>query len=493
MPDSLTAPLNEYAPRTLRALARSYCGFDVRVEVSARLTEPLTVLFASNAVMLNPQLAGLYDLFLGCAMLRKGDIIRRDLMDDLPVSKMLRRLVMLKARHDVRFRLPGAQRKLVGHFHPEGSGAWAPECAWDQASWETFSTGSGGFVDNSQVTWTTAVDMTTCYNDWEAFRQLLVEDRIPLRQIPVLRELPVAELPIKLGTIPPLPEDWTVDRKLAPWHRELRREYMECHVRRATNEVFRIPELLRSAYGGELDTSRLVEAKLAAVTHSSARVFRRRAVQTEPTFRAHDHLVVHGLDLNSVFPGGFFFGGRLSDEVAYMAYDAFRRLGVDLGLIMFADQIISLPDGRHVYVHIPIVIKDPMEPFTQDVWARAHALLDAPIFRFLDAIPVCFPPFALDTMYKMLRRTEKDRHHFNRLMHFIGSTPMPEHRELKFFRQSHFLSRVTDHMDEQILKMNNELQGFRGASERLGGSLWIPSEISAHARPGGIVARMTSK
>lgn len=482
--------LHHFNPRCLNLLGLVFGGSNVRVLLSERSEHALTVILESRSILLNPKIAGLYDLALGVRLLahpklRSKRVVpenRRDAQDDRLTAK---------ARTDY---APDCQahlekqfaniRDLHGHFN-------APDQRFDGLRIATrtarlmplsipeqvkrpFHTEPLS-ISNLEYTAIPEVDLDAG-DDFAWLIDGLMAGTVPTHTLPMLDDLPFVRIPLRV--LPGRVEAslaW-VDRILAdPESENSIAAFMKCIREKSEVREEKLARGRRTLAGVHFDTDRLVDAVLAARTGADARLFRTQASFIEPLFDPDEHLAVLAFDLGDVW--------RLTSESErFFVYlvTVFQRLGVAMPVIASADRLIELPNGRHVCLHFTTTLKTGDEPVDDAFWSRFSGLVQHPL-----ALPGKighFHPLMLQDITRVFEEIARHQSHTYRTLLWWARRWMSGR-----YDQTEFVTRAADSIDYQMRELQ---RSFEGTFDTLVN--FLPLRLRNCGRPGEYLSGVTA-
>lgn len=487
--------LDQFSQRGLNLLGTIFGAGDTRVLLSSRATHPATVALESRTVVLDPQRTGLYDLAL-CARLLQQQALRRSgrgpraRRDDWLTRKAHRQFVP-RTHDDLRRAYPGIVR-LPGRFRPgsslEGLQVVARTVEWrplrklelePQGTLDRQPDGSWRPADVEFVE-VPEIDITGADDDFAWLLDAIHNGHIALQTLPELEDLPFVRVPFRLCMSESCPTLETIEELVSrPENKELIEGLMGCFRRKSEVRQERSNLGRHTRHGLRLDTNRLVDAVIARRINAEPRLFRQRGTTIEPVFDPREHLVVIAFDVNDLRRQDDWDEEDRREAVQRLLacmITAYQRLEIDCIVIGFADQLLTLPDGRHMCLHFANTLKRVEDDVDSGFWNRMGHLLARPLQ--LPGVPACFHPLALRDINSAFDRVAREQDHSYRAIVWWARRGM--HRDFPQFRTADFLMRTADHVDGAMLQFE---QRFSGTIDTLGS--FLPVELKDHGRPGG--------
>jgi hypothetical protein len=494
--------LDQFSPRGLNVLASIIGEADVRVLLSQRATHPATVVLESWTVVLDPRYAGLYDLAL-CSRLLKHRALRKagpknpERLDRWLTRRAHRQLIP-KTHADLLRAYPGI-RRLPGRYRPGAdsddlrvvakSVEWNPmpalpkdpPTARDGQPIHRLFGGRG-----LEFTTIPELDITGSGDDFAWLMGALAGDQFPLQVIPGLDELPYLRIPFRLcvGESCPRMEQW--EEQLAdPDVKKIIQSLMDCYRRKSEVRQERRTLGRHTRHGVRLDANRLVDAVIARRAGMEPRLFRRTGSTIEPVFDPREHLVVITFDINDLRPGEpeWAWGDTRAMAHRFLAsmVTTYQRLGVDCVVAAFADQIVTLPDGRNVCLHFFHTLKTVADSFDDAFWNRLGFVLERPLA--FPGAPVCYHPLSLRDFIGTFDELARESDHSYRANVWWARRWIPD--EFSQLSSTDFLMRVADYIDTEMEDLPRRLLG---TFDTLGS--YLPSRLKQHGRPGRFLQRI---
>ena len=483
--------LQHYSPQALELLASRLAGRSVELLFLPQAKPGLTVLLGAGCLVLEPERSGLYDLVLGAHLLRFCSEARQ-WKDSRQVPNGVVRRWVAEARARIARRFPNALRRCGGLFHPAIPGAELPLCTWRRVPWkpETYRPAAGEQlkpVVPSRGMWVPGLEVDASPQEiYEALVEAIQSGQLVPQHFPELRNLPVYTLPGRVSAM----ARWDRERleRTVRQREKYIRMFIDCFTRTATNQAQVEANWLRYTQGSTLDGARLAEAALCLRTGTPARVFRRKQHwHTDALFRPEQHFMLRVTAMAFQDEEG---EAHVPEEAIYA--EVFRRLGVRYAVVALADQVLVLPDGKPIYLHMPVILKHPDEPFSDRVYRRLwNAASITPTLP--QAQLGCVPTMALRAAQQMFTRMDP-AHVWNRHGLVLAlSRPLPNQAPFGYFHAPWFLSQVAATCEELLEQMEQSYQQLRhesGQDFRLDPIyLFLPREVTGHAKPGTRVSR----
>ncbi len=506
-PTDLT--LDAFSPRGLNLLGSILGGGDVRVLLSRRATHPATVVLESWTVVLDPTRTNLYDLAL-CSRLLKNRSLRKAAPSDPErrdnwLTRRAHRQWVPRSHEELRLDYPGIVR-LPGRYRPgrpldglrvvQKSVDWQPLPSLPPP--EPTPAGSGGTRPaprRGPGPWPEAagfefqqipeIDITGAEGDFAWLLEALAAGHVPTQTVPGIDELPFVRVPFRLllgegaGPAQEVFEEYLSD----PQNKEMIEMLMGCYRRKSEVRQQRRNLGRRTRHGVSLDANRLVDAVVGRRVGLEVNLFRQRGSVVEPVFDPREHLVVIAFDVNDLRAGQLWEDDhrRAVHRLLACMIVTYQRLEVDLAVIGFADQVLTLPDGRRVCLHLTATLKRPEDDFDAAFWHRVGHLLNRPP-RF-PGEACCFHPLALQDITRVFDQALREQDHSYRAVIWWARRGMP--RSLPEYRTTDFLMRTADQVDRQMQDLERRLTGTLDTL-----ASYLPRELREHGRPGQYLQRI---
>ena len=481
---AVSLDLRNHTSRSLCLLASHIAGRPIHVATAARLNACAAVLYEHTTILVNPDVAGLYDVVV-CAELLKNtsdEAARYAPLANVPEETT--RVWLRDARRSLHARFPAAPRWFRGALREPSRDL--PWCGWSDAPFAEAASTSGPPCKWVQIH---GVSEEQSDREFARLKETIEAGIYPLEHPPALRELPVARVEYEFACEPELPEEWTpLGSPPSSRLEQQTRAFMRCIVRRTLNDRLQRRSWIHTRSGGMLDGSRLVDAQIASSLGEDARVFQRRFFDVDETFRPEQTVSIVSVHLSSISVYPRRNAHMASRRILLAICEAYRRLGMPLGILAFADQILPLSDSQYVYLHIPIIVKSPQEPFRRHAWARLISLFDhMPLAP--DAHPAEFPPFSLEATYDMAREAAASQDVRHYVINYTALNGMPPLDAFPTFFTGPFQSRMAAEMDrvtERFMRDTASHTGFAAVQ----GRAFLPIVSTAFLKKGGALHRL---
>jgi hypothetical protein len=365
-PSPATLKVGNMSERVMERLAYMICGFPIRIFASNRIRNAAAIQCRSKTVILQPH-CGIYDILICAAMLR----VARKSCRWKRAPKGMTMFWFREARTSLETQfsnLDAADGVLR---------AMRKDCLVDVHAGEIELAplktlpGLGGSHWSGVI-----VPDLGLINEEAELRDLaeaIEKQQLPLQHREEMPNHPVATLPMSLKELDDHPTTLDAAAILQEPHvRKYLEQFKHCYMR--SSEGLERRRRLPRASGVRLDPSRLATAAAAIAGRQPPKVFRPKLMNITKAFCGDEHLVVYGLDLNS------FRRSTIGDpvpnrKIAVAELSAIMDLGLHFVAIAFADRLVPLRDGRIVYLHVPILLKDASDPADFGLWRRIERLL----------------------------------------------------------------------------------------------------------------------
>lgn len=482
-----TLTLDQLSPRCLNLLGSILGGGEMRVILSDRAMHPATVLLESRTVVLDAEQAGLYDLAL-CARLLHHRELRKlgpadpDRRDRWLTLKAQRQLVP-QARRQLKRDFPGILR-LPGRYRP-GMDLKGLHVRVQTVDWkplpplQTLPLGDPAAV-RLEMPDTPEVELTATKEDFGWLQNALDSGAIPLQTLRGLEELPFLRVPFRLCLGEECPSMELIEEYLAdPVNKDMIQGFMDCYIRKSEVRQERLNLGQRRRSGTRLDTNRLVEAVVAQRVGIEPRLFRSKASIVEPVFDPREHLVVLAFDINDLQRHEDWLeedNRAATHRFLACLLTTYQRLEVDCVVLGFADQMLTLADGRHVCLHLSMVLKRLEDAFDEAFWNRLMHLVNHP--PQLPGQPTCFHPLILHDITNTFDMVEREADHSYRTILWWARRGM--HRDFPKYRTADFLRRTAERIDGEMADLERR---FAGTLDTL--ASFLPADLKVWGRPGG--------
>lgn len=483
-------PLASFNERTLNRIATMAAGQEVRVALSTRIGPPAVVVAESRTAYLDPARAGLFDLFLAARLvLRRRSV--SEFRDESGVPEARVREWVRKDRDQLAHDFPRILQVLDGYYHPgrsdegvDDGGEDAPQIVWDSVEFRALGRedlpeqdGRGSFQHAP------GIDVTGTEDDFAWLIEAIEAGRYSLEDSIDLEGLRVATCPLKLSFSQAFgPEFEQLEATIAQY-KDAAKSLMQCYRRRSEGLVEATASTRRMTSGVRLDPGRLIDARIARRTGRTAKLFRMPTQRASSMFDPSKHLVVMAVDLNSLRPGPIGNPGFSKNALA-VSVRVYEALGVDLTIVGFWDRVVELSDGRRVYLHIPVPIKEPHQRYDGAFWSRlAFVMNHRPNLPGAEA--GCHA-FQLRAVERAIDRASDEVAYHHRMVLMIALRGMvdagPE------FDTEEAWARAARRLDAQLETMVRRHDGNWGDPS----FFFVPRSLIDNAQPGGWVSRMSS-
>jgi hypothetical protein len=218
----------------------------------------------------------------------------------------------------------------------------------------------------------------------------------------------------------------------------------------------------------------------------------RRDADFQRQFVPEQHLVIHGVSLDCVEGFACLGKPRWNTDAVVMTFWMFKQLGIrDFGCVVFGDRIMTLPSGRPIYLHIPIVIKHPTRDSFDDggVWARLAHVVKGKLN--LPGEPACHSPLQIEHLIGVLTANAQPEHRYQTLL-VIAPTGMADHTFPSCPAQEQYWN-TAGYQERTAATLNKQLQqvaDWQANDFWLDADLlWLPHDLIDHARRGSWIAR----
>lgn len=479
--------LSSFSPRCLNLLAQIFSNTNVRVVLSERAQNPLTVVLESWTLVLNPRQTGLYDLALGARLLKFRN--QRKLGPAHPkkldrwLTKQAHREWANTCRTDLARDFPGIAR-LSGRYYanevPRGLRVTSKQVEWRSLAKASqsglpldYSAAQSHSLEFSSIP---ELDITGTEHDLEWLLRELESGRIPLQHVPGLEELPFVRIPFRLCLSENDPQIEAFEEHL---HDESTRQLVDelklCIHRKSEVRQERLPHGRHSLSGVHLDPNRLVEAIIGQRVGIEPRLFRRKASLIEPVFDPSEHLAVLAFDINDL--QGLDWSGPRYAVLRFLAsvMTAYQELEVDCVVLGFADQFVKLADGRVVCLHFTTELKSLEAPFDEAFWSRMGKLIRHPV-KF-PGEPTRFHSLSLQDLSRQFDKVAETQDHSYRTLVWWARHGMSS--DFPQFESESFLMRMADHIDHEVLELGRRLPGTFDTQPS-----FLPERLRSCGRPG---------
>lgn len=480
MPD---VRLDLFSDRALSMIASAVHGAPVTVVRSSRCRAPAALAMDGRTLFLDGERLGPYDLLVLAGLFRH----RRECSSRASVAatspENVARWLEAESAHVLR-RFPGAAnlkglyRRVADTTIPAGmpavEGGSLPEVTWHDVTLRPLDAEQLARAGLGALS-VRGLGLLGADDDLARIAEAIVAGKLPVKEHPALTELPYVEVPLRLE-VPATPEERRpVDVERLREIDEGARGIVKCIQEKLQGlHEQRVP--MPRTLGTRLHPGRLHDAFLANRTGAPAHIFRRPPAETDAVFRPDRHLAVMGFDVHSLH-AAIKRHGRLSLNFIRMLVRVYEMLEIESVVVTFSDQVLDLPDGRRVYLHMPHVAKALDEPFGPRVWSRLEAAWSAPRGTENAA---CFVPLQLATMERLSRGpVQENQPRYLKLDYYSLDGLPPPHAD------DATLERVADATERVLKRFRDET-----ASEvDLG--VFLPKALIRRAAKGSIVSTLS--
>lgn len=474
--------------RVLACLASHVVGEPVRVVFNARVTVPVTVQAATGTVVVDPTRTSLADVLVAAALVRRRSGIREACGDGDVLPATLAAVWAAAAGRQLGRRLPRLAARMAEwrSWCRDGDPDRAPQVVWETVPLEPLTAAGPA----SSISWSPGLSFAGTGGDWPVVLAAITSGGIPARNIPGF-PLPIVTVPFNFDCPTATGADVEQYETMCRDMMNVQREWVQCYHRTSQDDRWNSHNLRRYRQGKHLDESRLAQAVVQAREGGPARVFHRRRSASEHVFDPSEHLLAVGIDLNPAA------GSTTIDDAAYrhalgerhlrldmiaVMLNMFRMLGVRVSITGFFDRVIDVA-GRPHYLHLPMNIKEPDEPWHGACHARLATLLIGRGVR-VPGTPAMLLPATLETVGQRIEAAlagVPPRH--LRLFGMFGSG-LP--RSVSRLRPEAVNSHVVAAAEAVLGRWHRDWAEMRFSSD----STYVPPEIKAAAAPGTRLHRL---
>jgi len=153
----------------------------------------------------------------------------------------------------------------------------------------------------------------------------------------------------------------------------------------------------------------------------------------------------------------------------------YERLGVDCIVQGFADQLVTLSDGRNVCLHMAITLKTLDEPFDSTFWHQIEFLCQNP--PQFPGEPTCFHPLSQRDIVEGFDQAEKEASHSYRAILWWARRAM--NGDFPEYSSTDFLIRTADAIDGEMENLGRRLDGTLDTL-----ASFLPRKLRDHGHPG---------
>lgn len=479
--------LSQFSPRTLAMFAEIISGVqDIRVILSERAKDALTVVLGSRTLVLNPVLCGLYDVALGGMLLTHRNLLSKAPKQEDRRNRWLNlkaeRVLVPQAHRDLENRFPRIH-SLSGYFRTWAS-SHGLQITEKSVEYQSLSPSAarrqGSFGISAALDIIPELEITGASEDFNWLHASLESNSLPVQELAHLPELPVCRIPLRIDSAErfPMLEEW--EEQLATQDsREIIDGLMKCHRDKSIVRETRRNAGRHTMSGTHIDTGRLVESIVRTRVGLPTAVFRKPASSLEPVFDPDQFLTVMTFDMNDL--ADLSWTGNRSAVLRFLAnlLTVFDRLGVHLLVQATADTVLTLQDGRKVCAHFTSVLKRPEDSFEKVLLPRLMRLMQKPLA--LPGEPICFHPAGADDIRNTLSRESGDGNYSFYTVIWWARHLFGQHKSE--FQQFSFLQRCADHVDHAFAEIHREVDGTLDTQ-----GCFLPWELRQHGQPGQFLA-----
>lgn len=484
--------LQNFSSRGLNVLATIFGDIEARVILSERASRPLTVALESRTIVLDPQVAGLYDLALGARLLahrreRSRGPVQPDRLDRWLTRQACRRWAA-DAHSGLHERFPCVGR-LQGYFLPNRpldrlrvvnrTVEWKPlrspitGLAHEQF-WRPH--GIGTFV-SLEMELLPELEITGAEEDFSWLVESLEKESITVSTLEGMPELPFLRVPLRLnaGERFALLEEWETALNDAE-NQEMIRDFERCYQRKSEVRQERTHLGRRTQAGLRLDSNRLVEAVVGSRVGVAPRLFRKKGSLVEPVFDPREHLGVIIFDMNDL--RDLDWSGNRSAVLRFLVVllKMYENLNVDVVVQGTADTLLRLGNGRVVCLHFHTVLKSIEQSFDEAFWARLALLVRRGLL--LPGTPTCFHPLTSIDIAQAFDQVASEQDHSYRSMVWWARHHMTE--AFPEFREPGFMERIADRIDYEMAELERRLSGTFDTM-----ASFLPESLRQYGQPHG--------
>ncbi|MEQ8784658.1 MAG: hypothetical protein RIC55_00090 [Pirellulaceae bacterium] len=428
----------------------------------------------SWTLVLDPDRAGLWDLFLGSRLLLRRAAYR-EIKNSGRVASETELRTWTKMAVDELIRRYPKILLLDGLHHPDVC-TEPPLIEWTEAPFERLN--AAQLKDSIHLLHVPKVEFHGSEQDMVLLVEAIETGRFPLETFAELPGLHVATLPVQLSVAHTLNPRMEHIEEFLTRKQDVQQTLINCYKRKSEG-LFEAQANPRRLFSGmHLDTTRLARAAVARRTGKRVKLFRSRAHDYQRLFDPFQHLVVRGTDLNSLFSGPAGRPRWSAQGEAIMAA-VFQKLGTDYSVFAFRDRLLTCGDGRQVYLHLPTKVKDYTDPFDAAFWNHlAHAL--DPDDGGFPGERAGLATIQLRTLVKEVERIAKVLEHPYRTIMLSSVHGMPTGSE---FQDSSFLIATAEMLEQQLEMVHEQYAGRRIDTD----FVYVCQDVKDHGRPGGRV------
>lgn len=470
--------LDKYENRMLNLVATHVARAETRVMLSRRVKHALVVAMGSRTLVLDPERALLFDVLLGAQLLsnrKQSEQSRR--RRPFPRTTVGPWVAAGMAELMERF----GRVQAVPGFERYTHGKELPVVVWNEVPWRKIR--EGEFTSGAESVVMPGLEFQHARNDFDAILRELSAGRYPLEEIPGL-DMPVARLPLTLSFSDGAGPDFERLTETMQDYRDYQRAVGNCYQRKSEGLLDDqwAPRLRYS--GVHLDGTRLARVVAARHAGEMPRIFRQRLADMERMFDPRQHHVMQVVDVHSLHGGSLRSPAYNPDTLALLA-NVFRELGVDMTILAFADQVVTLPDATRVYVHSPISIKRIDQNWDHACLNRLAYLVLGRLRR-VHGQGCAFPPLQFQTALQEFNLAEETAQHSYRSILYVQTRTLQQIAQ--HYNRPEFFATTARRIDELLEQLH-----ARSSDARLDTEMsTIDEQLNLNAAPGGHVANMST-
>lgn len=359
--------LSHHSNRTLDLLVSELARCAVSVQLSDRLEAMGSVVLSQRRILLRASRAGIYDLFFCAELIRQRGQLR--VWRELDVPSEVAEDYLRHCEESLLARFPRLEA-LSGAL--KGATSDTLEVSWKRATVKPLRADQ---IDPSgRGTIAPGLGVDGAEGDFAALVEAIASGRIPTQRLDGLPELPFVVCPTELGISALAPDDWEATERDLEGVEESARDAARCMREKAEGKVSHAEQFERYFAGDEVDPALLHDAAIAARRGVELPIYRSNRQVWDYLHEPSEHLSALFFDLSCLAPGPIGFGG-VSPELLLMIARAVELLEGDALVMAFHDRLVELPNGEQVYLHQPLRLKEPRQPFDRAFYGRLRAAI----------------------------------------------------------------------------------------------------------------------